>query len=71
MAQRCAGTATASATCTALGTACAGPSGAPELSPLRDSLPWSGDSKTSWGSLALPFDLGLLGMPGSTLQINP
>ena len=83
------------ATFTPLGTACAGPSGAPELAPLRDSLPWAGDpltlgltnpsqrpalepaflllgdSKTSWGSLALPFDLGLLGMPGCTLQINP
>ena len=30
-----------------------------------------GDSKSIWGSLGLPFDMGPMGMPGCTLYTNP
>jgi hypothetical protein len=41
------------------------------LPPVPAALVWLGWSKTSWGSLTLPFDLGPLGMPGCALRVSP
>jgi hypothetical protein len=38
---------------------------------VPSALVWLGWSKTSWGSLRLPVDLGVVGMPGCALRVSP